>query len=316
VSNDRCEKEIATRGLYFMGRPFYSAFREYTRAMRMSAKVTGVVVLVLLGVSSVIWYAAIREDRHGLLSVSFLDIGQGDSTYIESPTGTQTLVDGGPDSTVIRRLSEVMPWWDRSIDLVIGTHPDADHIGGLVDVFSRYRVGAVMQSSVLGNTITWNAFEKAAKAETPEILTAERGEIVQLGGGAYLQVLSPDRSVPNVDTNTVCVVTRLVYGNTSFMLSCDAPQAVENYLVELDGSALKSTVMKPGHHGSKTATSPLWVGYVDPEFAVFSRGCNNKYGFPHQETLDTLAHFGIPTKDTCKQGTVTFVSDGQKVSLK
>lgn len=273
-------------------------------------------IFVLIFVSALIWYAALREDRHGQLRVSFLDIGQGDSIYIESPSGTQALIDGGADSTVIRRLSEVMPWYDRSIDLVIGTHPDADHIGGLIDVFSRYKVANIMQSSVLGNTVTWNAFEKAAKAETVNVIDAKRGEIVQLGGGAYLEVLFPDRNVAHLETNTGCVVTKLVYGKTSFMFSCDSPQAVEKYLVELDGTNLQSTVMKPGHHGSKTSTSPLWVGYVDPEYAVFSRGCNNKYGFPHAETVATLQKFNIPIEDTCKQKTVTFVSDGEKVTLK
>jgi competence protein ComEC len=280
-----------------------------------SAKFLSVAILVAAIVAGFIWYAELREDRHGLLTVSFLNIGQGDSIYIESPTGTQVLIDGGPDDTVIKRLGEVMPWYDRTIDLVIGTHPDSDHIGGLIDVFDRYRVGTIMQSSVLGDTITWKAFEKAAHAETPNVITATRGQVIDIGGGAYLEVLSPDRSLPNVDTNTACVVTHLVYGNTSFMLSCDAPQAIEDYLVELDGTRLQSTVMKPGHHGSKTATSPLWVGYVDPSYAVFSRGCNNKYGFPHAETVATLAAFHVPTEDTCKQGTVTFVSDGKSVSL-
>jgi len=293
---------------------FYFTDSEYTPAMQ-STRIIGAAVVIFLICGGLIWYVAFREDRHGELTVSFLDIGQGDSIYVESPTGTQVLIDGGVDSTVVRRLGEVMPWWDRSIDLVIGTHPDADHIGGLIDVFSRYKVGTIMQSSVLGNTETWNAFEKTAKEETPNMVTAERGQVIRLGAGAYLEVLSPDRSVPDVETNTGCVVTRLVYGKTSFMLSCDAPQAIEDYLVELDGTRLHSTVMKPGHHGSKTATSPLWVGYVDPEYAVYSRGCNNKYGFPHKETIATLQEFGIPTEDTCKQGTVTFVSDGEKVVL-
>src|SRR3954468_21769253 len=136
-----------------------------------SGKLLGFAILVAMACAGLVWYIALREDRHGLLTVSFLNIGQGDSIYIESPTGDQVLIDGGPDSTVIRRLSEIMPWWDRSIDLVIGTHPDADHIGGLIDVFSRYKVAAVMQSSVLGNTQTWNSFEKDAKLETKNLLT-------------------------------------------------------------------------------------------------------------------------------------------------
>lgn len=281
-----------------------------------SAKILGFSICVAALLAGFIWYAVIREDRQGLLTVSFLYVGQGDAIYIESPTGTQVLIDGGPDSTVVRRLGEVMPWYDRTIDLVIGTHPDADHIAGLIDVFSRYRVGTILQSSVLGTTETWGVFEKSAKAETPRFITAERGQIVDIGDGAYVEILAPDRAVPNLETNTACVVARLVYGETSFMLPCDAPQAIEQYLVELDGARLKSTVLKPGHHGSKTASSPLFVGYVDPEYAVYSRGCGNKYGFPHAQTIATYAAFHVPTLDTCENGTVTFVSDGARVSLR
>jgi len=292
--------------------------------MRTSARITGVVILVLLLITISIWYAAIREDRRGTLTVSFLDIGQGDSIFIDSPSGRQVLIDGGPDASVLRRLPQVMPLYDHSIDVVIGTHPDSDHIAGLIDVLQRYDVSYVVQSSVLGSTPTWNAFEDAIKADQKKgtrVITAIRGQIIDLGDGAYLEVLSPDRSLPHTDTNTACVVTRLVYGATSFMLPCDAPQDIEKYLVELastplginDGS-LHSTVLKAGHHGSKTASSPLFVGEVDPEYAVYSRGCNNQYGFPDQETVQTFAKFGIPTFDTCKDGTVTFVSDGETVT--
>ncbi len=100
------------------------------------------------------------------------------------------------------------------------------------------------------------------------------------------------------------------------MLDCDAPQSIENYLVKLDGKNLKSDVLKAGHHGSKTSSSPLFVGYVDPAYAVYSRSCDNTYGFPHAETVSTFARFDVPTLDTCKQGTITFVSDGTKVWLR
>ena len=106
---------------------------------------------------------------------------------------------------------------------------------------------------------------------------------------------------------------RLVYGTTAFMLGCDAPQSVEKYLVSLEGKALKSDVLKAGHHGSRTSTAPLFVGYVDPAAVVYSRGCDNDFGFPHAETIATMARFGIPAADTCEEGTITYVSDGKKV---
>ncbi|MBI5469766.1 MBL fold metallo-hydrolase [Candidatus Kaiserbacteria bacterium] len=287
--------------------------------MQKSTRIVGAAILVLAALSILIWYAAWLEDRHALLTVSFLDIGQGDSIFIQAPSGTQVLIDGGPGSTVMRRLSQVMPWYDHSLDVIIPTHPDADHISGLIDVLKRYQISYVLQSSVLGSTPTWNSLEGAiaddAKSGT-KVITAERGRIINLGKGAYLEILSPDRELLKTDTNTACVVTHLVYGKTSFMLGCDAPQMIENYLVSLDGKNLKSDVLKAGHHGSRTSSSPLWVGYVDPSYAVYSRGCDNKYGHPHAETIATFARFNIPTEDTCKLGTITFVSDGNTVRLK
>lgn len=282
--------------------------------MRKSVRVKGVAILVLLVLSLCIWYAAIREDARGLLTVSFLDAGQGDSIFIRAPSGRQVLIDGGPNTSVLRELAGVMPWYDRSIDVVIPTHPDADHIGGLIDVLARYRTGTIIHSSVEGDTKTFAAFNKAVTEERARDVTAMRGQIVDLGGGAHLQILSPDRFVPHIDTNDGCVVARLVYGATAFMLSCDAPQSVENYLVALGTSTLKANVLKAGHHGSKTSSSPLFLGYVAPEYGVFSRGCDNKYGHPAAETTARFAQFDIPTLDTCKDGTITFVSDGANVT--
>jgi competence protein ComEC len=282
--------------------------------MTKSQRLTGYALAALLLLASCVWYAALREDRRGLLTVSFLDIGQGDSIFIDAPSGRQVLIDGGPsDGGVLRQLSAVMPWYDRTIDVVIPTHPDADHIAGLIDVLARYQVGMIVESSVEGDTKTFSAFNQAVEHEKAQRITALRGDVIDLGDGAYLEVLSPDRSVPHVDTNEGCVVTRLVYGETAFMLSCDAPAGVEEYLAALDGSDLKAGVLKAGHHGSKTSSSALFLGFVHPTFGVFSRGCDNTYGHPAPETVARFKAFGIPTFDTCTGGTVTFVSDGKTV---
>jgi competence protein ComEC len=284
--------------------------------MRTSARIVGVAIVALFILVACIWYAVLREDHRGILTVSFLDIGQGDSIFINAPSGRQVLIDGGPDASVLRRLGEVMPFYDHSIDVIIGTHPDADHIGGLIDVLQRYQTSYIVQSSVQGSTPTWNSFEQAIKQDQEKgvkVITALRGQVIDLGKGAYLEILSPDRTLLHTDTNTACVVSRLVYGKTSFMLPCDAPQDIENYLAALGTSTLKSDVLKAGHHGSRTSSSPIFVGYVNPAYAVYSRGCNNKYGFPHAETIATFAKFQIPTLDTCTQGTITFVSDGAQV---
>ncbi len=282
-----------------------------------SSRILGAAILILAALCAAVWYAALREDRGGMLTVSFLDIGQGDAIFIDAPSGREALIDGGPaDGGILRRLAQVMPFYDRSIDVIIPTHPDADHIAGLIPVLARYAVSYIVHSDVEGDTQTAKELVAAMRREGAADVIAKRGQIIDLGGGAYLEVLSPDRSVAGVETNTGCVVTRLVYGATSFMLPCDAPQAIEKYLVSLDGTALQSDVLKAGHHGSRTASAPLFVGMVDPQWTVFSRGCGNSYGFPHQETVDTMARFGIPTLDTCAEGTITFESDGKTVALR
>jgi competence protein ComEC len=281
--------------------------------MRRSVKITGYAILALLFFTSCIWYAVIREFRNGLLTVSFLDIGQGDSIFIDAPSGRQVLIDGGANGAVLRELSKVIPWYDRTIDVVIPTHPDADHIGGLVDVLPRYKVGMIVHSDVEGDTATAKALVNEIAREGAQQIIARRGQIIDLGSGAYIEILSPDRSVTQVETNTGCVITRLVYGKTSFMLPCDAPKEIENYLVRLDAGDLHSDVLKAGHHGSKNSSSELFIGFVSPSYVVFSRGCNNKYGHPAPEVVALFERFGIPILDTCKNGTITFVSDGLAV---
>ncbi|MDO8561618.1 MAG: MBL fold metallo-hydrolase [bacterium] len=281
--------------------------------MRKSVKITWYALLALLFFTACVWYAVLREERRGFLTVFFLDIGQGDSILIEAPSGRKVLIDGGQGGVVLRELSKIIPWYDRTIDVVIPTHPDADHIGGLVDVLPRYKVGMIIHSDVEGDTATAAALSDEMAREGAELIIATRGQIVNLGDGAYMEILFPDRSVKSVDTNTGCVVARLVYGKTSFMLPCDAPKEIENYLVRLDGTDLHSDVLKAGHHGSKNSSSELFVGFVNPTYGIFSRGCNNKYGHPAAEVVALFESLGIPTQDTCKDGTITFVSDGETV---
>lgn len=281
--------------------------------MDTSSRVLGYALIGLFLFTVVIWSAAFAEDRGGRVTVTFLNVGQGDAIFIDAPSGRQVLIDGGPDTSVVRELSQVMPWYDRTIDMVIGTHPDADHIGGLLDVLPRYRIGTIVQSSVEGSTDTWRTFEKEIVEEHAAVYAAERGQVFDLGKAATLEILFPDRSVAHVETNVGCVVARLTYGTTAFMLPCDTSAAIERYLVHLDGEALHADVLKAAHHGSKTSSSMPFVAAVAPSYAVYSRGCGNSYGHPNAETIATFARFEIPTLDTCTDGRITFVSDGQTV---
>lgn len=262
-----------------------------------------------------IWYAVFHEDRHGLLTVAFLNIGQGDSIFVKSPTGNKLIIDGGPDKSILRELGKVMPFYDRSVDLLLVTNPDKDHFAGFLDVLRSFKVSALLEPGTTGASGEYPALEALAQTQGLKKVSARRGQVIQLGGGAYFQVLFPDRDPAGMTTNEGSVVGRLVYGNTSVMLTGDAPQNIEGYLDTLDGKGLKSDVLKVGHHGSRTSTSAEFVGLVSPTYAVISDGKGNKYGHPHQETLDTLANFGVKVFRTDLTGTIVMTSDGENLTV-
>lgn len=280
--------------------------------MYSKAHLVSIVVLAIGAacIAQIVW----SEETRGKLRVTFLNVGQGDAIFIESPSGAQALIDGGPDRSVLRELGKTMPWWDKTIDVVIATHPDADHVSGLVDVLQRYRVSYVLEPGVKNDTPQAESMLRSIANEDANYMLARRGQIIDLGGGARIEILFPDRDVSGLETNTASIVARLVYGNTSFLLTGDSPDSVEEYLVRLDGSGLKSTVLKAGHHGSRTSSSLLFVGFVDPEYTIFSRGCDNTYGHPHDEVKAVFERFETKTLDTCEDGRVTFVSDGVSIT--
>lgn len=276
----------------------------------------GVLVVLFLG-AVFCFYANWREERNGILTVAFLDVGQGDAIYIEAPNGNQVLIDGGPSKAVLRELSKVMPFYDRSIDVVIATHADQDHVGGLPDVLKKYKVKIFMEPGVSGESSSYKELEKiVSQGDTLGIkkILARRGMEIHLGDRAILQILFPDRDPSGMDTNVASIVARLVYGENEFLLTGDSPQNIENYLVSLGG--LQSDVLKVGHHGSKTSSGQAFVSAVSPQYAVISVGKDNKYGHPNKEVLDILNNFGAKILRTDEQGRIIFKSDGTNLEIK
>lgn len=274
-----------------------------------------VVLGILVGINAVIWFLDTTSNGRDILTIAFLDVGQGDAIYIEAPNGNQLLIDGGKDTTVLRRLGEMMPIGDHSIDVLIGTHPDADHIGGLPDVLRRYDVTYVMEPGMPNDTGAWAAFLSEANAKGASHIIARRGMTVDLGSGTTLSILYPDKQITGGDTNLSSVVAKLSYGATSAMLTGDAPQSVEVYLIQKDGSTLASTILKAGHHGSKTSSAPQFLDAVQPEYAIISAGKDNRYGHPHKQTIDALNARDIQIESTINLGTIVFHSNGTEFIL-
>lgn len=290
---------------------------------RLKIKIGFLIVLILL--VSFLAYTNFKNDRGGVLTVAFLDIGQGDSIFIDAPNGNQLLVDGGPSKSVLRELSKLMPFYDKSIDVVLATHPDSDHVSGLNDVLDKYKVDLFLEPGVEGETALYKELNSKIENLKIERLEARRGMKVDLGEGVNLEILFPVLDPRGMETNTASIVARLVYGESEFLLTGDSPKNIEDYLVSLESAecqgepltclSLKSDVLKAGHHGSKTSTGEQFVKAVSPQYAVISAGKNNKYGHPAPETLDTLAKLGIKILRTDESGQIVFTSDGMNLRI-
>ena len=272
-----------------------------------------VVLLVLIALFSYLLYLK-YEDRY--LRVYFLDVGQGDAIYVRAPGGHDMLVDGGPGSVVLRRLSEIMPFYDRSIDVVVETHPDADHIGGLPLVMKRYDVGVFIEPGVSSPNAIDDEIKKVRVEQGIDSILARRGMQIYLGGGVSFDILYPDRDVSHLETNTASIVGQIRYGSTTVMLNGDSPKIVETALVRYYGDSLKSDVLKAGHHGSHTSSGEEYVRTISPSYTVVSAGKDNRYGHPHKEVIELFDSLDISVLSTYETGTVECISDNRVILCK
>lgn len=270
---------------------------------------------LLLICNGVVWHAIYIESQRRDLTVAFLDIGQGDSIFIEAPNGNQVLVDAGPNAKVLTELGKVMPWYDKTLDMIIATHPDQDHIGGFVEVLKRYKIDYELEPGVKSESQTNKVIHELMEQGGVQIHQARKSMKVELDDDVVLTILYPDRDVYEMETNDASIIARLTYGETEVMLTGDAPIKVEKETIAYEEN-IQSDILKVGHHGSKTSTSEQFVKVVNPVFAVISSGKGNKYGHPNQETLSTLAKFPIEVLRTDQMGTIIFKSDGKKFVLK
>jgi competence protein ComEC len=274
-------------------------------------------LLVLACVTASIWLLPYAQTTSAVtspyLQVHFLDVGQGDAIFIQTPSGAQALIDGGRDASVLRELSTVMGFFDKDIDVVVGTHPDSDHIGGLIDVLKRYKVGTILKTENKGDTSTAELYAKLSAQEGAEVFNVRRGQTFRLDASTTLSILFPDSDPTEMESNTSSIVLQLKYGSSTFLFTGDSPKNIEEYLVLVEGEYLQSDVLKVGHHGSRTSTSELFLDEVQPQFAIISAGKDNSYGHPHVEVTDLLFNKRVQTFSTAEEGTITFVSDGAEV---
>lgn len=240
--------------------------------------------------------------------VWFFDIGQGDAIFIETPEGQQILVDGGPGEAVLTKLGAVMPFWDRSIDMIVLTHPHADHATGLIEVLERYQVDQIVLTGVNYRSKTYQVFQERVEFEGAEITVVDRPMDLSLGS-IQIQAIWPASSVEdrNVDDiNESSIVLEMVYGDSSVLLTGDMYVAQETELAHSIGDI---DVLKVPHQGSLTSSSVGFISAIDPEIAVITVG-ENSYGHPHPAVVRRYLEHGSQIFRTDYDGDVLMISDG------
>lgn len=272
-------------------------------------------LLVLLNIFA--WQEVFVLSDSSYLKVYFLDVGQGDSIFIETPQGHQILIDGGPNSIILQKLQKIMPLKDMSIDLVILTHPEKDHMQGLIDVLQRYKINYILWTEVVRQTPEYQKWIEVLAQEQKqgaETITAYAGKSVK-AGNVSIDILYPVVNLSGKElknSNDSSIVSRLVFGKNSFLFTGDITGKAEKELIK-HNSDLVSNVLKVAHHGSKYSTSEEFLENVEPKIAVISSGKDNYYGHPTPEVLQRLEKFGIQTLRTDIDGDIELISDGKIV---
>jgi len=271
-------------------------------------------IAIVLALASVLVWMLILGSPSDRLSVTFLDVGQGDAILIRSPAGHNILVDGGPNGEAITAaLGRHLPFWDRHLHLVVLTHADQDHLAGLVTVLERYDVDQVLAPALADDSATVRAWQEAiAERDIPQ-REAFAGQWIDLGGGARLSVVYPPPEPLPAAEDDSSLVLKVSQGEAAFLLTGDIGAESEASLVS-NHADLRAPVLKVTHHGSRTSTSTAFLAAVEPLTAVISVGEGNSYDLPAPETIARLAP--RPVFRTDLNGDVEISTDGHKLWIK
>lgn len=262
-----------------------------------------ILLLINLILAGIIFYSQSQK-----LKIIFLDVGQGDAILI-SQKNNQMLIDGGPDGKIImEKLGKYLPFWDRKIEVLITTHPDQDHIAGLVSVMENYNIGEIIDNGVSSDSQVYARFKEIIQEKNINEMEGISRMKIKMGDEAEMEILYPDgtqeKSNPK-DTNNESLIAKLIYSENSFLFTGDMEFDEENKLFSAN-SDLNAQVLKIAHHGSKYATSSDFLEKVSPEEAIISVGKNNRYGHPTLEVLERLKEKNIKILRTDEGGDINY----------
>lgn len=249
----------------------------------------------------------------GDLKVHYIDVGQGDCILIQAPSGKNMLIDAGNNSDGDKITSYIKNLGIKKLDIVVGTHPHADHIGALDDIINTFNIGQVVMPKVSYTTRTYEDVLLAVQSKNLKITSARAGVNLDLGTGIATTLNGPV-SDKYSNLNDYSAVIHLTFGNTSFLFTGDAEEQPESEMVA-SGTNLKADVLKIGHHGSSSSTSSTFLNKVSPKHAVIMLGKDNSYGHPHEETINKLTNAGIKIYRTDMNGTIIVTSDSKSLEF-
>lgn len=291
--------------------------------MKNRKRITSVISLLIVAVLAVFGYFGSKESKNktlhlqteGTVVVHFLDVGQGDSEFIQLPGGKCMLIDAGTaeyGAVIADRISEM---GYTKIDYLIATHPHADHIGGMKEIVECFDIGEIYMPRAETNTKTYENLLLAVSDKGYSINTAKAGKVMFSENDVTAEFLAPG-SAAYEDLNNYSAVVKMQYGSNSFLFMGDAEELSEQEILnKYSNEELKADVLKVGHHGSDTSSSTAFINAVSPEYAVIEVGKGNKYNHPHYETMNKLSESGAEILRTDSQGNIYVISDKNNIKV-
>ncbi len=272
-----------------------------------------IITFVLVIITSFLLIKFTTSEIDDNFHLYFLDVGQGDALYARDKSGNDILIDGGPDLSVLTGIGNAMLYNDRVIDYLVLTHPHADHLFGLVEVVKRYEVKNIILTDAIATTQEYQEFLNIIKDKNIHTILANNGEIYKIGDNFNFQIIYPDESFKDTNIknlNNTSIVGKIIFGSVSIQATGDAEKDLQGKIANKYCDQLSSNIIKIAHHGSKNGINTNFFNCVNPEMAIISVGVDNKFGHPHQETLDFLNKNNVKTIRTDEQGTIEIISDG------
>lgn len=264
-------------------------------------------MVLLVAANFAVYYGLGQAQEQNFAKLYFFDVGQGDAIYLRTLEGNDVVIDGGPADAVLSKLGQAMPWFDRTIEFLVLTHPHADHLSGLIEILKRYQVKKILVAEVAYDSKTFQTFLEILGNEHAQIIRPRLGQRIYLDRATVFDVYYPltgkFEKTPR-DINDSSVVGKITFGKMNILLTGDAGQEIETLLLGLN-LPVASEILKVGHHGSRHSTSKSFVEKVRPEYSAISVG-RNSYGHPHPEVLGVLAGANTQILRTDERGDIAF----------